>query len=141
MTTPLEILRASVEALDAQARGLLRLLTVTPADFLNLVEAAASGNGEALRFLPSVLNTVRRVRDAPPNDRLLCAACPRPLSGGFAVVIVVPAIDDGSLALGFGVCTTCGTDHASIEKALTRGLSAIWPDLRKLRVHDVAGHA
>lgn len=141
MTTPLETFCASVEALDAQAQGLLKIVTVTPADFLDLVEAAAFGDRDAIRFLPNVLNTVRRVRDASPNDRLLCAACPRPLSGGFAVVIAVPAIDDGSLQLGCGICTTCGTDHASIEEAAARGLSAIWPDLRKLRVHDVAGHA
>lgn len=134
--------RAGVQAMAAEANGMVKITTIRPEDFVCMVADALAGHGEHADLLETVADLVARVTRARSTPHpMLCAACPAELTGGYAVVIATGAGPIPSRGLGMGVCTACGCDLPSIEAAALKGLQAIWPDLRPITIHPHEGHA
>lgn len=133
--------RTGMRAMAAEVRGAIKITTVRPEDFAAMLLDGACGDLRHVDLLRQVAEAVGRVKRAPPNELMLCAACPEPLTGGFAVVIAHAARITPKNGLAMGVCTRCGTDLESIEAAALKGLREIWPDLKPLPIHSQAGHA
>jgi len=135
------VYRAGVKAMAAEVRGAIKLITVRPIDFALMLADVECGCTEHLGLMRMVSDTIGRVHRASPAEPMLCAACPAPLAGGFAVVVAHAARITPKNGLAMGVCVSCGTDLNSIEAAAIKGLRAIWPDLKPLTIHDQLGHA
>ena len=133
--------RAGVRAMAAEVRGAIKITTVRPKDFVSMLADAVAGRTEHHQMLRLVADTIGRARRAPASEPMLCAACPAPLAGGFAVVIAHAARITPKNGLAMGVCTSCGSDLDTIEAAAIKGLRSIWPDLKPLPIHDQVGHA
>lgn len=133
--------RAGVKAMAAEVRGAIKITTVRPEDFATMVLDSACGQSQHVGLIRHVSDVISRVSRASATEPMLCAACPAPLTGGFAVVIAEAARITPKNGLALGVCTACGTDLETIEAAALKGLRAIWPDLKPLPIHSEAGHA
>jgi len=133
--------RAGVKAMAAEVRGAIKLTTVRPIDFALMLADVDRGRTEHLGLMRMVSDTIGRAHRAAQSEPMLCAACPAPLAGSFAVVVAHAARITPKNGLAMGVCTSCGTDLDSIEAAALKGLRSIWPDLKPLTIHEQVGHA
>jgi hypothetical protein len=132
---------SDLQALHAEAGGLLQICMVASTDVPELLLSALSGNRDAKRLLSVMSDTLAHIQKAPKKQPALCVACPRAQrKGRFMLAIALPACDDPTNGLGFGVCDGCsGGKIGQAEAKAVDGLRAIWPDLRPVRITDPVG--
>jgi hypothetical protein len=69
-------LQAGVEQVTRQSGGAVEIVVVMQAEISEVVEVALLGEGDAGQILQMIIQTVRRIGEAPKNDPMLCAVCP-----------------------------------------------------------------
>jgi hypothetical protein len=133
---------ASIEALHAEASGVLTLGIFYPEDSAELLAAAAMGDELAAGLLGALLESRRRVRDAPRDKPGLCCGCPRPIrkvSPETIFGLVFPAIARPTAAVGFVFCSRCAADRKGLLAKAENRLRKLWPELRPIVVSHPAG--
>lgn len=132
-----------VRAVHQEASGVLSLVVVQPGEVAAVAADAIAGYPEAGRLVKALAQAARGIEAASGTRRpMLCASCPRPLRlGRLAFAVVLPACDDPTNLMVLAVCRRCATAREDVERKAKHALTRLWPDLRKLDVHPIAGRA
>ncbi len=142
MTAHPATLVQAVQALQAEAGGLLSLHVIRQDDGPRLIAGALSGNHEAAQVMLQVSDLLQRISDAPASSSMQCGCCGSNLQAGqFAIAIATPNILDPSAGLGMAICRHCGTSLGAIKAAALTALRCIWPDLRSITITHPGGRA
>ncbi len=136
-------LAQAVQALQAEAGGLLSLHVIRQGDGPRLIVGALSGNREAAQVMLQVSDMLQRIGNAPASSPMQCGCCGSNLQAGrFALAIATPDILDPSAGLGMAICRRCGTSLGAIKAAALTALRCIWPDGRFVDItHPDGGRA
>jgi hypothetical protein len=143
MSARLDILAQAVQALQAEAGGLLSLHVIRRDDASRLIAGALSGDRGAAQLLVAVNDLLQRIGAAPASTPMQCGCCGGDLQAGrFALAIATPDISDPSAGLGMAICRRCGTSLGAIKAAALTALRCIWPDGRFVTpTHSDGGRA
>jgi len=136
-------LAQAVQALQAEAGGLLSLHVIRQDDGPRLIGGALSGDREAAQLMLQVSDLLQRISDAPASSPMQCGCCGGDLQAGrFALAIATPDIRDPSAGLGMAICRRCGTSLGAIKAAALTALRCLWPDSRFVTpTHSDGGRA
>jgi hypothetical protein len=129
-------------ALAHEADGIYRLHIVPPSTGRQIFEHAASGDAYSFGLALGLVQSLDRIRTAPPGSGAVCLVCPAILCADDPItfILTVANIDMPSTALGAALCPRCGALpnlHARVATALRR----VWPDLRPISISNAVGHA
>jgi len=143
MSARLGILAQALQALQAEAGGLLSLHVIRRDDASRLIAGALSGDRGAAQLMLQVNDLLHRISAAPASSPMQCGCCGSDLQGGrFAIAIATPDISDPSAGLGMAICRRCGTSLGAIKAAALTALRCIWPDGRFVTpTHSDGGRA
>ena len=134
----------AVQALQAEANGVLSAEVITPETFADLLTEARGGSQEALALARAAVDAIRWASQCPENAPALCGCCPRPvLSGRFSIAIAHTDFSTGGSgnALGVLICGECEQLPEGLLGAAQAALQRIWPDARQVTLHPDSGHA
>lgn len=137
-----DTLHAAIAAVHAEAEGMLTLGILDAEASADLLAAAAMGNALAAGLIGALLESRRRITDAPRYKSSLCCICPRPvrrISPDSVFGIVFPAIARPKSAISFAFGNKCAADRATLLKKTEARLRSIWPELRPIIVTHPAG--
>ena len=122
----------ALTAIDAEANGVMDVRIARPEDWPDLLLAGLFGDPDAARLSAAVVDSLARIKAAPKWAPTLCATCPKPLRGRFAVAVAYPDKDNPSAAIAFGICRRCGTELPELRERAIQALRSIWPQSRPL---------
>lgn len=139
-----EALKNGLEAIQAEAGGLLELVVVRPDDGLGYISKALCGDLDAARILKAIGAAGVKIDNAPKRMPVLCASCPRPIrtKSHFAFILALPKNGNPANALSLAVCARCAVDPAEIQAKAVTALRKLWPDMRQVEItHSAGGQA
>ena len=140
MADDLALLIERLRLLHERGQGVQSIYVVSPADDIELLAAALSGQPEAMGLLEGIAHTMHEIRQRRPAA--LCLCCPKEIRTPKGVTFVFMSPDMPIRdAVGMAICPPCGRApdlNARIVSALRQ---YIWPEARVLDVHPVTGTA
>lgn len=107
-----------------------------------LTVRAHSGEPTAVTALEVISDTLQGFYAARETPRpMLCLCCGGPVPVPLAIIIVTAARDDPRHGVAGVICPTCdGTDDQVEQRILVALREMVYPDLRKITVHQQTGH-
>lgn len=131
-----------MKALHDEAAGAVMVEVIRPIDVAGLIGEALAGSAEAIQCLRLRNGFIRQARRSSPSKPMLCGCCPRSIRrNGFSVVLALPYNQAAENALALGVCERCGTEPAELLDRARQALARVWPDVRPITIHPIAGRA
>jgi hypothetical protein len=140
--SPDDALAASINLVEAEAAGVLRICVIRQADVPDLLAAVRRGDIDAMRTCRAILGAQDQIAAAPKHKPMRCASCPRPLrKAKFSFVVVLPDCAEQTDGPGLAVCTGCATETKTIELKAAEALKNIWPNARPFFIRHPGGRA
>ena len=129
---------ADLQALQAEADGIMGFHVLQPRDVPELLGCAARGELDALQLVNVLCDLLERIAHAPRDKPMLCSCCSHRLrrSGftGFSVIIASPERPDASRCLALAICDQCERTPEAIQVKAMQAFRRIWPDARPITI-------
>jgi hypothetical protein len=136
----------SVRRVHEAGGGILDVYLVDTKCAARLLRDAMHGDAKAAQLFGAVIETGKRIADAPHRSPVLCVSCPRCIRRvelDLVFGIATPSTEqEPSAAIGFAICSRCAANRGAWMAKAEAGLRLIWPDLRPIIVtHPHGGRA